>query len=125
MNHAWLGRERGSVSTFQVSSAAGNGAARPQPETRSSMSRRRSRRPAHRVAHKGEVRPGVRCEADQIEQVMSCPQHIGDLTLPCPPGHSEMCTDVPSDLVKVECTSSFPHCPQVIDPMLIPHFSHL
>lgn len=24
MNHAWLGRERGSVSTFQVSSAAGN-----------------------------------------------------------------------------------------------------
>lgn len=60
-----------------------------------------------------------------MAQVMSCPQHIGDFTLPCPPGHWETWTDEPSAFVIVECTSSCPHCPHVIDPMLIPHFSHL
>jgi hypothetical protein len=58
-------------------------------------------------------------------QVMSCPQHMGDFTLPWPPGHSETWTEEPSAFVSVEWTSSFPHCPHVIEPMLIPHFSHL
>ena len=36
-----------------------------------------------------------------------------------------MCTVVPSGLVRVLCFSSLPHFPQVIVPMLMPHFSQM
>jgi len=36
---------------------------------------------------------------------MSLPQHIGDLILPCPLGHSEMPTSVPSPMVRTALTS--------------------
>ena len=58
-------------------------------------------------------------------QLMSWPQHIGDLTLPCPSGHFETWTDLPSGMANVSCTSSLPHFPQVIVPTLIPHFGHV
>ena len=67
----------------------------------------------------------VACWAQPIEQVMSWPQHIGDLILPCPSGHSEMCTVLPSSLLSVLCTSSLPQVPHVIVPTLMPHFSHV
>jgi len=63
--------------------------------------------------------------AAHVEQVISCPQHMGDFTLPCPLGHSETCTVLPSAVVMVLCRSSLPHLPQVMVPILIPHFSHL
>ena len=56
---------------------------------------------------------------------MSCPQHIGDLTFPCPSGHSEMCTVLPSSSFRELCFNSLPHVPHVIVPMLIPHFSQV
>jgi hypothetical protein len=62
----------------------------------------------------------------QTGQVMSCPQHMGDFTLPCPSGHSETCTTVlPSGIVIVLCLSSLPHLPQVMMPMLMPHLLHV
>ncbi len=56
---------------------------------------------------------------------MSWPQHIGDLIMPCPPGHFETWTEDPSSFVRVACSSSAPHWPQVIDPTLMPHFSQV
>jgi hypothetical protein len=55
---------------------------------------------------------------------MSWPQHMGDFTLPWPFGHWETWTLVPSGLVSAVCSSSVPHDPQVMVPMLMPHFSH-
>ena len=52
---------------------------------------------------------------------MSVPQHIGDLIMPCPFGHFETCTVLPSSFVSVSCTSSLPQLPQVMMPTLIPH----
>ena len=52
---------------------------------------------------------------------MSVPQHIGDLIIPCPFGHVETCTVLPSSFVSVSCTSSAPQLPQVMMPTLIPH----
>ena len=57
-------------------------------------------------------------------QLMSSPQHCGDLTLPCPSGHFAMSTDAPSSC-NVSCTSSLPHVPHVMVPTLIPHFGQL
>ena len=45
---------------------------------------------------------------------MSLPQHIGDLILPCPLGHSEISTDEPSSLVIEASTRSAPQAPQVV-----------
>ncbi len=56
---------------------------------------------------------------------MSCPQHMGDLTLPWPSGHAEICTEAPPSVVSVSCTNSLPHLPHVIDPTLIPHLSQV
>ena len=52
---------------------------------------------------------------------MSVPQHIGDLIMPCPFGHFETCTVLPSSFVSVSCTNSLPQLPQVMTPTLIPH----
>jgi hypothetical protein len=56
---------------------------------------------------------------------MSSPQHIGDFTFPCPFGQLEMATVPPPSKVSVSCTSSAPHSPHVIVPMLIPHFAQV
>jgi hypothetical protein len=61
----------------------------------------------------------------QSEQLMSSPQHIGDLTLPCPSGHLAISTELPSSSFRVSWTSSFPQAPQVIVPTLIPHFAQV
>jgi hypothetical protein len=53
-------------------------------------------------------------------QVMSEPQHIGDLIIPCPFGHFDTCTVLPSSFVRVSCTSSAPQLPHVMMPTLIP-----
>jgi hypothetical protein len=55
---------------------------------------------------------------------MSCPQHIGDLTLPCPFGHLEMATLEPSSLLSESCASSASHFAQVMFTP-IPHFSQV
>ena len=47
-------------------------------------------------------------------QLMSLPQHIGDLILPCPLGHCEISTDEPSSLAMDASTSSAPQAPQVV-----------
>jgi len=62
--------------------------------------------------------------AAHTEQVMSAPQHRGDLILPCPSGHLEIVTFVPSSRDSVSCTSSLLHFPHVMLPTLMPHFSH-
>ena len=59
------------------------------------------------------------------EQVISWPQHMGDFTLPWPLGHSETSTFEPSSTVIEPCFNSSLHSPQVIDPTLMPHISHL
>jgi hypothetical protein len=59
-----------------------------------------------------------------VVQVISCPQHIGDFTLPWPSGHCATWTLDPSGREIVACSSSLPHLPHVIVPMLMPHFSH-
>jgi hypothetical protein len=55
---------------------------------------------------------------------MSCPQHSGDLILPCPFGHSETCTSDPSSSFSIALTSGASHSPQVAL-TLIPQISHL
>ena len=56
---------------------------------------------------------------------MSWPQQSGDFTLPCPSGHLEIKTFVPSSVSRLSWTSSLPQWPQVIVPTLMPHFSQL
>ncbi len=58
-------------------------------------------------------------------QLMSSPQHCGDLILPCPSGHFAMSTEAPPSSCSVSCTSSLLHLPQVMVPTLIPHFGQL
>lgn len=58
-------------------------------------------------------------------QVISWPQHIGDLILPCPSGHLEINTSAPAPVVNVSWTSSLPQCPHVMLPTLIPHLSQV
>ena len=45
---------------------------------------------------------------------MSAPQHSGDLILPCPLGHSEISTIVPSSFVRDASTRSAEQWPQVV-----------
>ena len=40
---------------------------------------------------------------------MSCAQHNGDLIMPCPSGHFETATVLPSSVVSVSWTRSCPH----------------
>ena len=54
---------------------------------------------------------------------MSAPQHSGDLTLPWPSGHFEICTTDPSSVVRLSSTSALPHVAQLMFTD-IPHFSH-
>ena len=63
--------------------------------------------------------------SNQVLQVISCPQHMGDFTLPWPSGHSDTSTLEPSSVVIELCSNSLLHSPQVIDPTLMPHISHL
>ena len=72
----------------------------------------------------GDATAPRRRRPSQTEQVISCAQHCGDLTMPCPSGHFETCTGLPSS-VMVSWTSSLPHDPHVMLPTLMPHFSHL
>jgi len=63
-------------------------------------------------------------DADQpAVQDMSWPQQSGDLILPCPFGHSDICTLAPLSRVSVPLTRGASHLPQVAL-TLIPHFSH-
>jgi hypothetical protein len=48
------------------------------------------------------------CPRPQSEQVMSLPQHSGDLILPSPLGHSAIRTLTPSAVVKDPSTRSAP-----------------
>lgn len=57
------------------------------------------------------------------EQVMSCPQQSGDLILPCPFGHFEIATTLPSGVVRESCTSGAAHFAQLAF-TAIPHFTH-
>jgi hypothetical protein len=45
---------------------------------------------------------------------MSCPQHVGDLIRPCPLGHSDTLTVLPSSLVSSLNSSSELHLPHVM-----------
>ena len=56
-------------------------------------------------------------------QVMSWPQHIGDLILPWSFGHLEIWTCFPLSRVSVSFTSGASHLPQVAL-TLIPHTEH-
>jgi hypothetical protein len=56
-------------------------------------------------------------------QVMSWPQHIGDLILPCPFGHFEICTSLPSSSFRLSSTSGASHFAQLAFTP-IPHFEH-
>jgi hypothetical protein len=47
-------------------------------------------------------------------QLMSAPQHSGDLILPWPLGHIEISTLVPSSLVRLSSTSAASQAPQVV-----------
>ena len=47
-------------------------------------------------------------------QVMSVPQHMGDLILPWPLGHTEIATDVPSSLTRTSSTRVASQAPQVV-----------
>jgi hypothetical protein len=58
-----------------------------------------------------------------IEQVMSSPQHIGDLILPCPFGHFETWTSVPFSSFILSLTRGASHFAQVAL-TAIPHFAH-
>jgi hypothetical protein len=63
-------------------------------------------------------------DGDQpMGQLMSSPQHMGDLILPWPLGHFEICTFVPSSNVKLSSTSGASHLAQVAL-TAIPHFAH-
>jgi hypothetical protein len=56
-------------------------------------------------------------------QVMSWPQQSGDLILPCPLGHFEICTSDPSSSFNVPLTSGAPQWAQVAS-TAIPHTEH-
>ena len=58
-------------------------------------------------------------------QLMSSPQHCGDLILPCPSGHFATSTEAPPSSCNVSCTSSLPHVPHVMVPTLMPHFGQV
>ena len=55
---------------------------------------------------------------------MSAPQHIGDLILPWPLGHSEISTTAPSAFVRLASTSGASQAPQVVLTD-IPHFAQV
>ena len=73
---------------------------------------------------RGSSRESSTYSSVQIGQLMSWPQHIGDLTLPCPLGHFEIATFEPSSFVIESCASSASHFAQVMF-TLIPHFSQV
>ncbi len=54
---------------------------------------------------------------------MSCPQHIGDLILPWPFGHLEICTAFPSGNSSESFSSAASQWPQVAL-TLMPHLLH-
>jgi len=56
-------------------------------------------------------------------QVISCPQHIGDLIFPWPFGHFEICTSLLSSNFKLSLTSGSSHFAHVAL-TAIPHFEH-
>jgi hypothetical protein len=58
-----------------------------------------------------------------MEQVISWPQHRGDLILPCPFGHLEICTFAPLSSVRVSFSRGASHLAQVAF-TLIPHLLH-
>lgn len=45
---------------------------------------------------------------------MSVPQHMGDLIFPCPFGHTEISTRVPSSLTRTSSTRAASQEPQVV-----------
>ena len=55
---------------------------------------------------------------------VSLPQQIGDLILPCPFGHSDTLTVLPSSLMRVLYSNSVPHLPQLISATSIPQSEH-
>jgi hypothetical protein len=82
----------------------------------------------HRIDHGATGKPyGSQEDANvrnyAAEQVMSCPQHNGDLIFPWPFGHFEICTSFPSSSFKVSLTSGASHFPQVAF-TLIPQIAH-
>ena len=60
----------------------------------------------------------------QTVQVMSVPQHMGDLILPWPFGHTEIATDVPSSLTRTSSTRAASQAPQAVLTD-IPHEGHV
>ena len=59
----------------------------------------------------------------QTAQVMSDPQHIGDLILPWPLGQTEMRTCAPSSLTSTSSTRAASHFAQLVFTD-IPHAGH-
>ena len=57
-------------------------------------------------------------------QVISCPQHNGDFIFPCPLGHFETWTSVPSSSVSMSFTKGASHLAQVALTAM-PHLLHL
>ena len=55
---------------------------------------------------------------------MSAPQHRGDFIFPCPFGHFEICTSLPSSNSSMSLTNGALHFPQVALTD-IPHLLHL
>ena len=60
----------------------------------------------------------------QVLQVISTPQHDGDLIIPQSLGHFDTVTVVPSSVVMWSCTSSCPHLTHVNPVTPIPHCPH-
>ena len=56
-------------------------------------------------------------------QVISCPQHNGDFIFPCPFGHFETWTSVPSSSVSMSFTKGASHLAQVALTAM-PHLLH-
>ena len=74
------------------------------------------------VPRNGVVPPLSRYVA--TAQVMSWAQHMGDLIIPCPSGHLETATVLPSSVEIVPWTNSWSHRAQVMF-TLIPHLSQV
>ena len=53
-------------------------------------------------------------QAIQMAQAISAPQHMGDLILPWPPGHSEMRTSAPVSVISTLSTSAVSQAPQEV-----------
>lgn len=57
-------------------------------------------------------------------QLMSSPQHIGDLIIPQPSGHLDTWTSTPASVVMLPWTRSLPQPAHFIPATPMPHFAH-